>query len=74
MESKFENLLDTSENDAGHKARLLASSQDVLGTCMKALPSSFLGLGLDNETLRISAALRIGGQEIDRLDYHRLLS
>lgn len=50
MESKFENLLVSSKNDAGLKARLQAASQEESGARLNALPSSSLRLCLDNDT------------------------
>ena len=43
-----------------HSARLLSAASPHSGAWLQALPSSALGLHLDNETVRISAALRLG--------------
>ena len=66
-----------------HRARLLAAKDPHSGSWLKAVPISRLGLHLDDETLRISAALRVGapvcephacrcGRLVDRLGHHGL--
>ena len=45
-----------------HSARLLAAASPHSGAWLQALPSSALGLHLDDETVRISVALRLGSQ------------
>lgn len=62
MEKKLSDLLVSVENDACQKARLLATSQEESGLWLSALPSTSLGLCLDNDSLRISVALRIGAK------------
>ncbi|XP_037027835.1 uncharacterized protein LOC119068371 [Bradysia coprophila] len=69
------------ENDACQKARLLASSQEESGYWLGALPSTSLGLCLDNDSLRIAVALRLGakicnthnckcGKKVDEFGHH----
>ena len=66
-----------------HKARLLAASSPNTGDWIQALPSSNLGLHMDNETIRVSVALRLGmkicephrcrcGRMVDQLGHHGL--
>lgn len=83
MEKKLADLFDSFENNACQKARLLAVSQEESGLWLSTLPSTSLGLCLDNDSLRISVALRIGasichphtcicGKDVDTLGYHGL--
>lgn len=83
MEKKLADLFVSFENDVCQKARLLATSQEESGLWLSTLPSTSLGLCLDNDSLRISVALRIGakichphtcicGKEVDALGYHGL--
>ena len=66
-----------------HRARLLASSAPNSGAWLQALPLPNLGLHLDDETVRVAVALRLGapicqphrcrcGQQVDRLGHHGL--
>lgn len=83
MGKKLADLLVSFENDACHKARLLAASQEESGLWLSTLRSTSLGLCLDNDSLRISVALRIGakichphtcicGKEVDAFGHHGL--
>lgn len=83
MENKLSNLFISFEDDACQKARLLAASEKESGLWLSTLPSSSLGLCLDNDSLRIAVALRIGakicqkhaclcGKMVDEYGYHGL--
>lgn len=83
MERKLAGLFVSFESDACQKARLLASSQEESGLWLSALLSTSLGLCLDNDSLRIAVALRIGakichthtcicGKEVNSFGYHGL--
>jgi hypothetical protein len=52
-------LLDNA-SDSYHRARLLATQSPSSGDWLKALPLSSIGLRMDNETIRIAVALRLG--------------
>ncbi|KAJ7298644.1 hypothetical protein O6H91_Y506600 [Diphasiastrum complanatum] len=78
----FQNLLDTS-TDIIDKAHLLAVSALDSGAWVNALPSPVLGNLLDDDSLRIAVALRLGssicqphschyGKLVDVLGHHRL--
>ena len=81
MEKIYDGLLQ--EADQVARARLLASAQKGSGACLHALPSAPLGTLLDDQTMRISVALRVGapicephpcrcGSTIDSLGHHPL--
>ena len=66
-----------------HRARLLAASAPHSGAWLHALPIPSLGLLLNDQTVRISVALRLGapvcephpcrcGRQVDRLGHHGL--
>ena len=72
-----------SQSSQIHRARLLAAKQPHSGCWLRAVPISQLGLHLDDETLRISVALRVGasicephscrcGVHVDKLGHHGL--
>ena len=56
----FEDLM-SSENRSG-RARLLASSQAESSKWLQVVPSPQLGLFMDNNTIRIATALRLGSR------------
>jgi len=60
MEKNFEDLLESS--NPIDRARLLASSTKESSKWFQVVPSSVLGLLLDNNTARIAVALRLGSQ------------
>ena len=76
-------LLTESANQI-HRARLLAASQPYTGAWLHALPVPNLGLHLDDETVRVAVALRLGAAvcephrcrscnfPVDRLGHHGL--
>ncbi|KAJ6645497.1 hypothetical protein Bhyg_00703 [Pseudolycoriella hygida] len=82
MDNKLSNLIVSFKDDACQKARILAASEKESGLWLGALPSSSLGLCLDNDSLRIAVALRIGaicvnhscvcGKMVDEYGYHGL--
>ena len=83
MNNKLSTLLVSFEDDACQKSRLLAASEKESGLWLSALPSSSLGLCLDNDSLRVAVALRIGakichshtckcGKIVDVFGYHGL--
>ena len=66
-----------------HRARLLAAKEPYSGSWLKAVPLPKLGLHLDDSTVRVSVALRLGapvcephpcrcGRRVDRLGHHGL--
>ena len=57
--AKFNDLLNSASNQV-HSARLLAAASPHSGAWLQALPSPSLGLYLDDDTVRISVALRLG--------------
>jgi hypothetical protein len=59
-ESRFNSLL-ADASDTG-KARLLAGRAEGSGSWLHAIPSSALGLRLNNDEVRIAAGLRIGAR------------
>ena len=74
--------LQTSSNQI-HCARLLAAASPHSGAWLQALPSSNLGLLLDEESVRIAVALRLGaticephkcrcGRQVNSLGHHGL--
>ena len=78
---EFNNLLNSSNQI--HTARLRAAASPHSGAWLQALPSSSLGLLLDDETTRISVALRLGapicephkcrcGKQVNSLGHHGL--
>ena len=64
MESIFENLLCSS--DPMERARLLASSRNESSKWLQVIPSSDLGLLLDNNSTRIAIAIPLGGKVCER--------
>ena len=79
--SRRDRLLDSSNQL--HRARLLAASAPNSGAWLHALPLPSLGLHLDEETVRVGTALRLGapicqphrcrcGQQVDRYGHHGL--
>ena len=80
-ESRFGELLGAVNQV--HRARLLAAKQPHSGAWLNAAPLPALGLHLDDESVRVAAALRVGapvcephacrcGQRVDRLGHHGL--
>ena len=80
-ESRFGELLGAVNQV--HRARLLAARQPHSGAWLNAAPLPTLGLHLDDESVRVAAALRVGapvcephacrcGQRVDRLGHHGL--
>ena len=75
-------LLDTANQV--HRARLLAASQPHTAAWLQAVPVSSLGLHLDEESVRVAVALRLGasvctehtcrlcGRKADALGHHGL--
>ena len=57
---EFNNLLNSANQV--HSAHLLAAAAPHTGAWLQALPSPVLGLHLDDETIRVSVALRLGAQ------------
>lgn len=57
-----ENINSLTFNSATEKARFLASTVHESSAWLTALPSKFIGTSLDNNTFRISIALRIGAK------------
>ena len=66
-----------------HRARLLAAKQPHSGAWLNVAPLPALGLHLDDESVRVATALRVGapvcephacrcGQRVDRLGHHGL--
>ena len=66
-----------------HRARLMAAKEPYSGSWLKAVPLPKLGLHLDDATVRVSVALRLGapvcephscrcGRRVDRLGHHGL--
>ena len=66
-----------------HRARLVAANQPHTGAWLQAVPVPSLGLLLDEDTVRVAVALRLGaqvcvphrcrcGQTVDRLGHHGL--
>ena len=66
-----------------HRARLLAAKEPHSGAWLKAVPLAKLGLHLDDGTVRVAVALRLGapickphscrcGRRVDRLGHHGL--
>ena len=55
----YQALVNGAAND-GNRARLLAAATPHAGDWLKAIPASSLGLRLDNDSVRISAGLRLG--------------
>ena len=66
-----------------HRARLFAAVEPHSGAWLKAVPLAKLGLHLDDATVRVSVALRLGapiceihscrcGRRVDRLGHHGL--
>ena len=79
--AKRESLLDTANQL--HRARLLAAADPHSGSWLHALPLPSLGLHLDDETVRVAVALRLGapvcqphrcrcGRQVDNLGHHGL--
>ena len=80
-ETRFEELVEPSNQL--HRARLLAAREPHSGAWIKAVPLAKLGLHLDDATVRVSVALRLGapicephscrcGRRVDRLGHHGL--
>ena len=67
-----------------HRARLVAASQPYTAAWLQAVPVPSLGLHLDEETVRVAVALRLGasicerhrchlcGRQVDELGHHGL--
>ena len=67
-----------------HRARLLAASQPHTAAWLQAVPVPSLGLHLDEESVRVAVALRLGaavceqhrcrlcGRQVDKLGHHGL--
>ena len=81
MSSVVENLIPDAPN-AQACARLLAATCKESGAWLQALPIPSIGLRMDNDTVRVAAALRLGssicrphacqhcGSEVDRFGVH----
>ena len=81
--SSMDSLLQNAPHDLAH-ARLLAVSAKESGAWLNALPSSSLGLRMDDDTIRVAVGLCLGsvlcrpytcqhcGVEVDQLDLHGL--
>ena len=80
-EVRFQELVEPSNQL--HRARLLAAKEPHSGAWLKAVPLAKLGLHLDDGTVRVAVALRLGapicephscrcGRRVDRLGHHGL--
>ena len=83
VSSSIDSLLQNAPNDLA-RARLLAVSAEESGAWLNALPSSSLGLRMDDDAVRVAVGLRLGSvlcrphtcqhceAEVDQLGLHGL--
>ena len=76
ISSSMDSLLQNAPHDLA-RARLLAVSAKESGAWLNALPSSSLGLRMDDDTIRVAVGLRLGSVlccdvEVDQLGLHGL--